>query len=593
MQQMHQDSIYTYYRRGLNTDLWQANLNIQKWISSKTQLRLSEAASSSRLLAAPVDQQWKDQHLLVTDLLQHVSPSLALNFWGSSYLYADKQTGFQEGNIRTHNFDVGLLFQNDYVYLPARIGYKEDQRFGQKDSGLHYKIGLIAQNLTWGEYDHYWLSNYEEDNLDQRKNNDMNLSYLVHREFYTDTYDSLHFVLNHQRRDYYISNSGTIESRVEKTKGFDNALTYRISNHWKLRLNTSLFSRSLNITNVVDDSEVPIRDRNDFQTNASVFLGFRMRSLWTHVKLGYRGEEQVYDLGEEASSLSSIGSTLATPDNRSGYNTLTWNSGVNFSKTDSLVWNSSIQRFRYDTPDENNYDDRDELRIRSQLQMVHQFSPTLEAQLTFGLNLLHIVYIFGEKSANNNWTRVIRLNPSIYWEPVPGVQWRHGIEVMANYVDYDYEDLLAGTRSFLYRKLRMQDSTRFEINPRLSCQISYQMELDETGKLLWGDWEEKKLIDRQSHSLSVSLQHKPWREVFVTPGYSLYTRRGYRNNQNAIGVIEREKTIDFTSHGPILTLGYQGKRMVLFVRGSSLIILNKPSAEQILNRLELNMSWKL
>ena len=588
-----QDSIYSSYRRGLNIDFWQGALQIERWVSSKTQIRITEDASSSRLLAAPAGQQWKDQHELNTELLQYLTPSLAFDFWGSSYLYADKQTGFEQGDIRTHNFDAGILYENKKIQLPLRVGFKEDRRFGQNDRGVHYKIGLDIRESQFGDYTHSFYSNYEQDNLDQRKNQDVNLVYLIQQEFYTDTYDSLRFIYNRQRRDYYISNTGVIESRLENDRGFDNTLRYKVSDHWLVRLNTGLFNRSLNITNVLNQETVPKRDRRDFQMVGSFLLGFKIPDFWTRIKLEYRGEEQTYQLEEQASVSNYISPLLVTPDNRSSYNTLTLLTGWRSTSTDSLFMYSSIQRFRYDTPDENNYDDRDELRIRSHVQAMHEFSSNLKGRLTFGLNLLHIVYILGEKSAENNWARIIRLNPSISWQPNPKVKIQHGIEVLANYVDYDYEDLLPGTRSFLYRKLRMQDSTRIYINSHLSCKVSYQLELDETGKLLWDDWVEQKLIDRQSHSLSVELSYAPWKELFIVPGYNLYTRRGYRNLQSGLGVQDKEKSIDFISHGPVLAFGYRGDHLVLYVRGSTLVIQNKPQAEQILNRLELNMSWIL
>jgi hypothetical protein len=205
----------------------------------------------------------------------------------------------------------------------------------------------------------------------------------------------------------------------------------------------------------------------------------------------------------------------------------------------------------------------------------------------------HFVYIFGERSADNNWNRIFKLNPIVIWQPIPTVRVSQSAEVLANYVDYDFDDALLSTRSFLYRKFRLDDSTHVVINPRLKLQASYRLELDENGKLFWDDWLEQKLITRTSHTIYVGFDLHPVKHLHIGPGYSFYSRRGYRYDPMPAG--EDRKTLyrHFQTHGPVIRVRYLSDRLRFLLSASTTMTETLQAERQVFTRIHLSMNWNL
>ena len=123
---------------------------------------------------------------------------------------------------------------------------------------------------------------------------------------------------------------------------------------------------------------------------------------------------------------------------------------------DSLSMMFLISRFQHDTPDSNNFDDRDEYRATAILGYSHWFSPVLRIGFEAKLNLHHLVYIFSERSVNNNWNRILQLASSIKYRPSPMFVWSQQVELSANYTNYDFEELQSQIRSFVFRKFSLK-----------------------------------------------------------------------------------------------------------------------------------------
>jgi hypothetical protein len=379
---------------------------------------------------------------------------------------------------------------------------------------------------------------------------------------------------------------------VESSQKVENLLIYRFGSSWISRFRGTLSSRQIQFNLLTGPLKGPKRERKDFNTSGTASISFKTNSFRGDMTLSYSGTEQVYHLSEHLSPSPYSGSPfLITPDNRNSYTILSLLTKWQWSRRDSLFFYSNLQRFKYDTPDPENFDDRDEIRYRVDVEEIHSFSQEAELHLAMSFHLLHLVYIYGEKSADNAWTRIFRFNPTFFWSPMPGLRFTQTAEVLANYVDHDYESLLAGNRSFLYRKFRLEDSTWVQTTSRTSLFLHYQMELDENGKLFWDEWTEQRLIDRQSHTLTLKLNYRSSPIFHIDPGYTFYSRRGYNYTVDPTGVIHREFNLDFRSEGPSLQISYRTNRLRIKVEGSSLRTKTLSARMQILTRISLNASW--
>ncbi len=597
VQTAEQDSIYTNYTQGLNTELWEWGFDYGRPLSPVYIFDIGGTLSSSRLLVAPNQDKWKDKHLLNMGLQRLFNPNFSARLLIDSFFLSDKQSGYLDtlqNDIQTHSVGLGATYKKKGLFIPCSISLKEDRRMGQTDRGVNTKIGLDYRNFKLGSYNNGLYADYEKDHLDQRNNTTFTVSYLFDRQFYENTSDTLKANVYHQRRDYYISMSGDIESRTESGQHIENKLTYYIGSGVSCYFYGRLLNRSQRYSQITGTEKGLKRIRTDFQAEGMTRLMWHTSLSRTTLDFRYASEDQKYESGPASLSSSNYGiSTLIAPDNRGTYTNLNINTQWRISHTDSLGFYAGIQRYRYDTPDPENFDDRDELRYRFQIWEIHTFSPELRLRTLLNLNLLHFVYIFGERSADNNWTRILRFSPSVIWTPSNKVRITQTAEVLVNTVDFDYEALDPTVKSYLYRKFSIEDSLRVQLSPKTSVHLYYEFELDENGKFLWKDWLEQKLIDRKNQSFSVYLNYTPWRSLKLVSGYTLYFRQGYRYAVGLNSEQQKEMTIDFRSFGPTLRLEYLGKRLVLFINGNIIGTRILDQKRQVLTRLDLNMSWKL
>jgi hypothetical protein len=584
----------THYQKGINTNEWRASFRYERNFAGGTSLRIRDLASTSCLLVSPASYKWKDQHDLLLNFERFVHPNWRILFTGDSRLYSDKQSGYAN-DIRTNALDVGLVCQTKRFLLPFGAGPKEDRRFNRTDNGYSFHAGYQVPNVDLAGYSGALSASVDGDNLGPRKNEDMNVKFGVHRTFEAGTADSIRYAIDRQRRDYYISQAGDVESRSENGQELANILNYRMSRRVGIRVFGSFYSRTLTISDLTDGRSEKQRERRDFIARGTVDVVYASGAFNAALGFGSSGDEQKYWIsGNQPGSPFSGMSNM--PDNKTGLTALTLRAGWRFLGSDSLMLFSSLQKLQYDTPDPANADDRDELSFWADLQEWHTFSDALELRLALSFHYLHQVYIFSEKSADNNRVRILRFHPEIRWKPSSTVRFSQSAEVLANYVGYDYESLFPGIRSFLYRKFRLEDSARVTITPGIAFLAQGRLELDENGKLLWDRWMEQRLVNSQGMSWTLSLDYQPFSGLHLMPGYAVYRKRGYRyvdSSPAGVAVPPRELTLDFQNRGPILKIAYAGARLSLVMSAGETLTQTLYAPDQTLTRIDLNMSWRL
>jgi hypothetical protein len=590
----NQDSLATRYEKGLNNDEWLATFRYDQSLGSGTFLRVQDMAASSRLRVAPSQDKWKDQQNLAITLERRVLPGWNLLLAGDSRLFSDKQSGYAN-DIQTHSISLGTNVSNKWFRIPLSVGPKQDSRFGRTDDGLSCSAGIQIPRLEAAGYLLDGSMSWDREDLTRRKNGDTDIELGVHRIFEEGAADTLRYTVSRQRRDYYISPAGDVEDRSENGQALTNALNYRISRPLAARISGSIYTRTLTINDFTAGRAEKQRERRDFRAQGSVDLGYVSGRFNAGLAFAVSGEEQNYWLIKNRPG-SSYSGMSSTPDNKSMLTSLAFRLGGRFGNSDSLMLYSCLQKHQYDTPDPLNNDDRDELRFWIDLQERHSFSDELELKTSLAIHYFHQVYVFGEKSGDNNQIRIISLHPEVRWMPSAVLRVSQAAEVLANYVEYDYESLFPGIRSFLYRKFRLEDSIWVSPTPRISLFAQARLELDENGKLLWNPWLEQRLIDRRSVGWTVSLDYHPFAGLHLMPGFTVYRRRGYRypetvpvGNKNT----GRELNLEFSNNGPVFKIAFESVRLFFTVTigATRTRTLNAPS--QDLTRMDLNMSWKL
>jgi len=521
---------------------------------------------------------WNDDNQTQLQITYHISPSLAFYSTGSAYVFADRQSGFVN-DISTQTILAGIRFDRlNKISISPGIGWKSDTRYHQQDEGLTFNFNTLINEQEINGY--YNTLNFfiEGDNIGPRTNRDTRFSYKIYKEFYKQTADTIAIISSQKRRDNYVSNADEIETFHEKMNSIYHSLKYRLTDDLYVVMHNRLTRRQVEVSHKINYkteqifdrpfisnlTEYPLqikgesRKRTDFNSDNDLSLVTRYSSFKSHIGLQYWSQEQLYDIPAAAQNLPfSFRTSFVAQDNQSYEISAFSRLGWQFMESDSLGFDASISRLQYDTPDTGNFDDRDEFRLNLSLIEVHIFSPYLRMQVEANVKLYHHVYIFAERSADNNWTRVFRLSPALCYNPFSTLKLNQYFEILAKYVDFDYEFENRDISSFVYRQFSSVSKVEYRFLKATWLQLSYRIQLEENGKLFWDRWAERPLFIRNNYWFRASLSYKPSHYLEISPGMNLYARDEWRYVFARTGTPYKEKSYDFQSFGPMLTIYYQ------------------------------------
>ena len=188
------------------------------------------------------------------------------------------------------------------------------------------------------------------------------------------------------------------------------------------------------------------------------------------------------------------------------------------------AWTSIL---RYDTPSEENVDDRDELLVAASIGTSHRISRYLDVSVALDGTLSHLVYLLKERSANNNINRVLRLSPRVLCRPVNGLETLNAFELLANYTVYDFENALAQVRSFSYRQIGWLDSTDFSLTERIGLDFFVYFKLYERGQLNWDAFKERTQNSAVENTLALQMRFTPNPHSLFAVGVRYFGQKRY------------------------------------------------------------------
>src|SRR5262249_10337383 len=137
----------------------------------------------------------------------------------------------------------------------------------------------------------------------------------------------------------------------------------------------------------------------------------------------------------------------------------------------------------------------------------HLLNRYLSLAFTADVNLTHLVYLFGERSADNTWNRIFRLAPRLDYHPSEAVSSLNVFEVLANYTSYDFEYPGSPIRSYAYRQYRLMDSTTIGITGRTRLSLFGHLRLYERGEFQWDSFAERPLNYFQDKTLIAAIYY--------------------------------------------------------------------------------------
>lgn len=581
------------FKQEFNTYVWQAHFSKLFLLSNRWNLAVTERFRSSLLKLATQSDKWKEDQYLQMSVGYRLSPVLHAQTQATSIVFLDKLTGLYN-DVRTHALATGLTYTPRHnISGGLMAGPKWDSRLSRSDRGWSFLANTQVSQVNWQDYENSLNVSFGQDRLATRRNQNWNLNYGLFREFAAMTFDSLTILNSSYRRDNYLSAAGDVESLRESYKGVENVIRYQLSAPLALRWKTGLGYRNVAVWSFSGGQEQKKRRRNDQRYSNELVLYYQRPQLTSHAVLSFWSQQQKYDIDLGKIDLPFSGRTaFITPDNEINRLSLLTSLGWRIADSDSLGAFFSVSRFRYDTPDTNNFDDRDELRINTRLVERHRFREWLWLELEASVNLYHMVYVFGERSADNNWNRIFRLRPSVIFTPHKRLRWSQSFEVLANYVEYDFESLSGLPRSFVFRKFAMDDSVRLELFNRTVLLLDYRLQLEENGQLFWERWSERVLATRRNQWFHIFWRYEMKKPFYFSPGYSYYLREEWRHRRSSGGLEIRERFAVFSSQGPAMRIYYAPSTKTRLLLEAIRYAVDPPDQKKyFINNIEMELSW--
>ena len=246
------------------------------------------------------------------------------------------------------------------------------------------------------------------------------------------------------------------------------------------------------------------------------------------------------------------------------------------------------RKLTYDTPSELNFDDRDELLSMFGLNYLYRMSPFFNLFSILQGSISKTVYIFKERSANNNTLRVLKLiaGGNLYLDNLSS---QNSAEVSANYTVYDFEDLNPNLKSFSYRQLALRDSTTLKLFRTTFLNFLGYVKFSEQGDFLWDGFANKPVRYLDERYAEPTLEYRFGSLSFAVGlrYFSLYT---YLFDENNIKYIYTT----YTSTAPLSIISYSiNKKMQINIRGWYEFINTESNNKNELANLMIRVNWNI
>ncbi len=541
----HHGNIYTWFGRG-------------KYLFSKSDMTLSVTEEFSSNIVESTQKFIQDNQNLkigLTDkLFDEIKYTIRLN---STVFSDDKSIGIS--NAFTHDALGGIIYNPFRQFsVMALGGWKFDNQVGNKDNGASFLINSRLENYDVEGYISNIEAEWTNDYLNPRFNGNRWMNVTVQKRFSPGAYNNLSFFHRNFDKDFYIMSnndgSNNIERRNEKNLLIVDELFYMPDDWLSLSLATffstkdvikSLKTKSLDFisSNIFDSKIEELKIDLVFQVNTdfdwmknSFKIGLNQREE-NHQLEYYEGVSRNYYMSRSKSE--------SYKDNTSISNFISFSNYFSLSSSNLLSLRGIYSLLRYDTPSDNNYDDRDEVHILFNIADEHKFSNNLLIRTLFEFNRYRTIFIFGERSANNQSNNIIKLNIFSDYNYQNILRTKNLFEVLANYTVYDYRDKIISLRNLAFRQFQFFDSTSVNFSIRTGLDFFSNIRLSERGELFWDEFKEKPADFYFDETYSLTFWIKSGTLWKFGAGYKTYSQKRYVYEKN-------KKKLDYEqlNHGP-------------------------------------------
>ncbi|MBE0645973.1 MAG: hypothetical protein IH600_17965 [Bacteroidetes bacterium] len=592
------------FERNVNTYLWDFG---GSWRTDATPWRISADERFQRTLIRTDRSTVKDEQSLNLGAEHDLSEQVALTASFSSFIFSDNRA-LALNDLSTNKALLGARWTPiPEVQVAPMAGVSIDNQQGIEDRGFMYAATARLQDLTIGrtaaQAELYSSAEY----IDPRFQQEHRGSADFFARFAEEGLNRTQLLFRSVRREFYLPYDSSleasrgvafpIESRDERIVTLSNALQYQMTD--PLRLAASIDLTQRDITRMRPqrnpDDAIPFFDADisEFRLNGNLQLLYDDRSgTKGELRMELNEREEVHEIntfdGANPTAFTRQQALEQQKNNAIEQAQLGLQLSHALTARDTLWLSASTVKMQYDTPSEENYDDRDELFVLAGLRWAHRFSPVFHASLAGDVNLRHTVFIFAERSANNTWNRVIRLSPATELRLGPSFVSRNAAEVVANYTVYDFETAGQSQRSFSLRQLTVSDSTLLRVGGVIWAEAQVHFRFYERGELRWSAFTLRPLQYFDERTFSLSLL-RLGEQVRAALGFRFFEQRRYGYDG-----LTRKEAGTLRSYGPTASMRLRlSPATDILAEGWYQFTSENESASRVTPNVSLRVFWNL
>lgn len=529
--------------------------------------------------------------------------TLGLGF-GSSIFSDNRKIGINQASSN-QAFFLSRIQPSPFFYFVPFFGYLNNRQVLNDDDGLLYGSEAQLKNYNISELIVSSNIKFRNEDISPRKNLIRHYDLKLNSQFDNDISNVVIAGYSKNQKDFYFEAdsitsyefnvTNNIQSRIETNYILQDSLNYpNVFNLFNMNIFGSLNWRKIeretrykslqNVNSSTFDSEI-----NELKLDFESVLSYSSHNFNGLLRLIYseRDEKNL------AKRIASVSENIyqdrvrleARKNNNSIRTSLAFIGNLILSRTDMISFSLFHNKLRYDTPSKENFDDRDEMLSIARIKYSKLLNPFFEAFVNTEGTYNQTVYIFSQKSSNNNVNRILKLAAGGIYR---GAKFSsaNSFEVSANYTVYNFQDLNPNIRSYSFRQFAASDSSNYSFNNKLKLSIFGYLRLSEQGDLRWSEF-----ASRPTRFL---------REIYLEPRfivhYSIFKPSlGLRFfSLSTFNYKDNNKIIDseFRSIGPIIEMMIESSKN-LFVRiygWYEFISLNSKANKEQTN-LNIEMTW--
>ncbi len=496
----------------------------------------------------------------------------------------------------------------DNIYLMPFGGPAINQQIGEEDHGYIYGAQMQVDKLNYGDINLSTSMNLLNEDISPRKNLERSVDFRLDNKIEDNISNMAHLSYEEQKRDFYFNADSlvlkefnvvnNIQSRRETSyslgdnfiyndPGSDLSFDFDGRLYWRNIERETRYVSLSSISNSTFDTDI-----EEFKIDFNTTFSYKIGVTDTRLRVNFTEREEKHS----AKRIEGINEIFyeeklereTQKNNKSQQASVSISSIIPFSSRDNLALSIFHRKLIYDTPSDENFDDRDELLTIFRLYYLRTLNPFFDYYLNLEGSLNHIVYIFAERSSNNNIKRVLKLSSGGIYKG-KNLRSKNGIEVSANYTVYDFEEFNPNFKSYSFRQFSAEDSTNLKLNNSLSLDFEGYLKFSEQGDFDWSDFSGKPVRFLTEVFAQPKFNYK-WSNIIFGMGLRYFSLSTFRYDNNNTRYLD----MDYKSIGPVseITYVFKDQIRILFSGWYEFITTDHSNSRELAN-MHFSVQWKI